>query len=88
MLIRRRTAEDVALNNIDVLGNDTDVDGDPLSVTGASALSGTVTVNPDGTLNYTPNLNFNGTDTISYDISDGNGGVDDRHADYYGDGRQ
>ena len=29
------TAEDVALNNIDVLGNDTDVDGDTLSVTGA-----------------------------------------------------
>ena len=31
-------------------------------------MNGTVTVNGDGTLNYTPNLNFNGTDTISYDI--------------------
>ena len=69
------TAEDVALNNIDVLANDTDVDGDTLSVTGASALNGTVTVNGDGTLNYTPNANFNGTDTISYDIADGNGGT-------------
>ena len=37
--------------------------------------SGTVTVNPGGTLNYTPNVNFNGTDTISYDIADGNGGT-------------
>ena len=70
------TSEDVALNNIDVLGNDTDIDGDTLSVTGASAANGTVTVNPDGTLNYTPNGNFNGTDTISYDIADGNGGTD------------
>ena len=69
------TTEDIALNNIDVLGNDTDVEGDTLSVTGASALNGTVTVNGDGTLNYTPNLNFNGTDTISYDIADGNGGT-------------
>ena len=32
-------------------------------------------MNGDGTLNYTPNLNFNGTDTISYDIADGNGGT-------------
>ena len=75
MLTAATTAEDVALNNIDVLGNDTDVDGDTLTVTGASALNGTVTVNGDGTLNYTPNLNFNGTDTISYDIADGNGGT-------------
>ena len=58
-----------------MLSNDTDVDGDTLSVTGAMATNGSVTINPDGTLNYTPNANFNGTDTISYDISDGNGGV-------------
>ena len=69
------TAEDVVLNNINVLGNDTDVDGDPLSVTGASAANGSVTINPDGTLNYTPNANFHGADTISYDIADGNGGA-------------
>ena len=47
-------AEDGVLANIDVLSNDSDPDGDPLSVTGVSASNGTVTVNPDGTLNYTP----------------------------------
>jgi hypothetical protein len=33
---------------------------------------GTVTVNADGTLNYTPDADFNGTDTITYAVSDGN----------------
>ena len=28
-----------------------------------------------GTLTYTPNADFNGTDTITYTISDGNGGT-------------
>ena len=69
--------EDTPLTNIDVLGNDTDADGDPLSIQGTpTATNGTVTVNPDGTLNYTPNANFNGTDTITYTVSDGNGGTD------------
>ncbi|MEZ5525484.1 MAG: retention module-containing protein [Pseudomonadales bacterium] len=71
------TNEDTALTNIDVLGNDTDVDGDALSIQGVpTALNGTVTVNPDGTLNYTPNANFHGVDTITYTVSDGQGGTD------------
>ncbi len=57
------TDEDTAVNNIDVLGNDTDVDGDTLSVSSASATNGTVTINGDGTLNYVPNADFNGSDT-------------------------
>jgi large repetitive protein len=60
---------------IPVLGNDSDADGNPLTVTAASALSGTVVINPDGTITYTPNANFNGTDTITYTISDGMGGT-------------
>jgi CshA-type fibril repeat protein len=68
------TNEDVPVT-IPVLANDSDVDGDPLTVTGASAGNGTVTINPDGTITYTPNANFNGSDTISYTISDGNGGT-------------
>lgn len=59
---------------IDVLANDTDPDNDPLSVVSATAGNGTVTINPDGTIRYTPAANFNGTDTIVYRISDGNGG--------------
>ena len=66
------TAEDTPLNNIAVLLNDTDVELDPLSVSGTpTALNGTVTVNPDGTLNYTPAANYNGPDTITYTVTDG-----------------
>lgn len=69
------TNEDTALNNLAVLGNDSDVDGDPLTVTAATSAQGTVTINPDGTLNFVPNANFNGPATISYTISDGQGGT-------------
>lgn len=69
------TDEDTAVT-ISVLGNDTDIDGDTLTVLGAAALNGSVVINPDGTLTYTPNADYNGTDTITYTISDGNGGTD------------
>lgn len=69
------TSEDTPVN-IDVLANDVDPDGDPLTVSGASAANGTVTINPDGTITYSPNANFSGTDTITYQVSDGNGGFD------------
>ena len=61
---------------IGVLANDSDLDGDALSVTSASAGNGSVSIRPDGSLDYTPNSNFNGTDTVTYTISDGNGGTD------------
>ena len=73
------TPEDVALLVAvpGVLGNDTDVDGDSLTVTGhTQPANGTVTVNADGSLTYTPNPNFNGIDTFTYDIADGQGGTD------------
>ena len=58
---------------IDVLTNDTDVDGDALSVTAATAANGIVTINSDSTLSYTGNADFNGTDTITYTVDDGTG---------------
>ncbi len=67
--------EDSTTNTITVLANDSDTDGDSLTVTAVSAANGTVTINGDGTLNYIPNADFNGTDSISYTISDGNGGT-------------
>ena len=67
------TDEDVPVT-IDVLGNDSDPDGDPLTVTGGSAPNGTVTVNADGTITYTPAPDFNGTDIITYTVADGQGG--------------
>lgn len=70
------TDEDTAIT-IDVLDNDTDVDGDPLEITGASvpADQGTVAI-VGGELLFTPAENFNGPATISYSISDGEGGTD------------
>ena len=56
---------------IDVLANDTDVDSDALIVTSATAANGTVTINDDGTLTYQGNQDFNGTDIITYTVSDG-----------------
>jgi len=68
------TAEDTSVN-IDVLANDSDVDGDTLMVIGVTqGAHGTVIANLDGTVNYTPNANFNGADSFSYTISDGQGG--------------
>ncbi|WP_307761673.1 retention module-containing protein [uncultured Pseudomonas sp.] len=60
---------------LNVLANDSDVDGDALSVTSASASNGSVTINADGTLTYTPKANFSGSDSITYTISDGHGGT-------------
>jgi VCBS repeat-containing protein len=38
--------------------------------------NGGVAVNPDGTISYTPNANFHGTDRFTYTLSDGAGGSD------------
>ena len=69
------TTDEDAPVTIDVLANDADADGDALTVTSANAANGTVVVNPDNTLTYTPNADFNGDDTITYSVSDGNGGA-------------
>jgi hypothetical protein len=61
---------------INVLGNDTDPDGDDLTVTDATSPDGEVTINADGTITFTPDENFNGTTTITYTVDDGNGGTD------------
>ncbi|MFC1597391.1 tandem-95 repeat protein [Planctomycetota bacterium] len=44
--------------------------GQTLTVTSASALHGTVTINAGTTLTYTPDADYNGADTISYAITD------------------
>ncbi|WP_321423649.1 Ig-like domain-containing protein [uncultured Methanobacterium sp.] len=61
---------------ISVLGNDSDVDGDSLSVSAVgSAVHGSVVLNGDGTVTYTPDVNWFGSDSFSYSISDGHGGT-------------
>ncbi|MFT4924839.1 MAG: putative delta-60 repeat protein [Phenylobacterium sp.] len=57
-----------------VLDNDTDIDGDSITITGASANTGNVTILSDTNLQYTAASGFSGTDFITYNISDGNGG--------------
>ncbi|WP_407309719.1 Ig-like domain-containing protein [Pseudomonas sp. nanlin1] len=52
-----------------------DLDGDAFSITQATALNGTVTINADGSLSYLPNANYNGLDTITYTVRDVDGGV-------------
>ncbi len=63
---------------INPLGNDTDPDDDTLKIvsTGPSANGGTVSINANGTVNYTPSSGFTGIDTFTYTIGDGNGGTD------------
>ena len=62
---------------IEPLVNDTDPNGDPLSIVAVGTSSnGTVTLNADGTIGYVPNEGFTGNDTFSYTISDGRGGAD------------
>ncbi|WP_299157100.1 cadherin-like domain-containing protein, partial [uncultured Christiangramia sp.] len=57
--------------------NDSDPDGDELTVTEVTQPgNGSAVINTDGTVTYSPNENFNGTDTFEYTISDGNGGTD------------
>ena len=61
---------------IQVLANDTDTNGDTLSVTGlpTGPAHGTAAINPDGSIQYTPQAGFAGPDSFTYAISDGQGG--------------
>ena len=67
------TDENVAIT-FPVLGNDSDPDGDTIRVVSASSPNGTVVVNLDGTLAFAPNPGFAGTATVTYVITDDQGG--------------
>jgi VCBS repeat-containing protein len=55
-----------------VLGNDGDVDGDSLSVLLVSGPAhGTLNLNADGSFTYTPDANYNGSDSFTYKANDG-----------------
>ncbi|HIF9494651.1 TPA: retention module-containing protein, partial [Photobacterium damselae] len=57
----------------------TDADGDDLTfelVDGSEPTNGSVTVNPDGSWEYVPNPDFNGEDSFTVVVDDGNGGTD------------
>jgi VCBS repeat-containing protein len=55
-----------------VLKNDTDAEHDKLTaVLDAGSTNGAVTLNADGSFTYTPNAGFTGTDSLTYQVSDG-----------------
>ena len=73
---------------LDLLANDADPDGDALMITEINGTpvtvgvpttlpsGGVVTLNADGTVSYEPTSDYNGPDSFTYTISDGEGGTD------------
>ena len=62
-------------NLIDVLANDSDPDGDVLTITAVSVPAhGTATITGGG-ISYTPAAGYSGSDSFTYTISDGHGGT-------------
>ncbi|HYF67294.1 MAG TPA: Ig-like domain-containing protein, partial [Ohtaekwangia sp.] len=82
------TNEDTPLT-FNVTSNDTDVDGtvDPATVdldtstpgtqNSFTGLNGTWSVDALGSITFTPNLNFNGVESISYTVNDNDGATSD-----------
>ncbi|PLX39772.1 MAG: hypothetical protein C0608_11385 [Deltaproteobacteria bacterium] len=72
------TYEDMAVVTSSVLMNDSDADGDTLTIGGYDNFTlggGKVAHSGGGSFLYTPAANWNGIDTFSYIITDGNGGT-------------
>ncbi|MFN8442072.1 MAG: Ig-like domain-containing protein [Caldilineaceae bacterium] len=70
-------AEDSSPTLLDVLNGDTDNNGDLLSIVAVSTPNQGGTVTISGTqLSYTPPVNFFGTESFTYTVSDGHGGSD------------
>lgn len=68
-------AEDAAISG-SLASLATDVDGDTLTFSLATqAANGTVVIQGNGSYTYTPNAHFNGNDSFTFSVSDGNGGV-------------
>ena len=59
-----------------MLANDNDADGDTLSVDSVTQpANGSVNINTDDTVTYTPHASYTGSDTFTYTVSDGRGGT-------------
>ena len=73
------TDEDVALviDPSTLLANDIDVDGDVMSITSVQdAQNGSVEIDADGNVVFTPDANYNGEATFTYTVDDGKGNTD------------
>ncbi len=60
---------------IDVLGNDTDANDDALSISAVTQGTNGTVVNNTSYVTYTPNVDYLGSDTFTYTVSDGLGGT-------------
>jgi hypothetical protein len=68
---RYTTPEDTPIV-MSLIANDTDVENNPLTyVACTSPANGTLVVNSNGTVTYTPDANFNGVDSFTYEDYDG-----------------
>ncbi|MGQ8338419.1 Calx-beta domain-containing protein [Sunxiuqinia sp. A32] len=59
--------------NVSVIANDSDPDGDQIQISTTAVtepINGQLTINPDGTISYLPNVDFLGTDSFDYEICD------------------
>jgi len=55
-----------------VMGNDSDPNGDPLTTfLNVGPVNGTLTLNADGSFDYTPNPDYVGSDSFTYHVKDG-----------------
>ena len=63
------TLEDVSVT-VNVLDNDYDPDGTPLTITGTSTTNGTAVISGTNIV-FTPSTNFNGVVVFNYTVSDG-----------------
>ena len=71
--------QNTTLTGASVLANDSDPDGDPLTVTAtpiSGPSNGSLVLNSNGSYVYTPNPGFVGNDSFVYAVSDGKGGSD------------
>ena len=62
---------------VDVLANDSDPDGDPLTIDSVDDPGNGTTVTDGHHVTYTPDPGFSGDDTFIYRVMDGAGGVDE-----------
>jgi hypothetical protein len=60
---------------LDPRANDTDADGDTLSVTAVGAASHGTTAYTSTSVTYTPTTSYTGADSFTYSLSDGHGGT-------------
>jgi hypothetical protein len=74
-IVTQNSSTSIAASTL--LANDTDADGDPLTITGASnGVHGTASFNAQtNTVGFTPDAGYTGPASFSYSVSDGRGGT-------------